>query len=582
MLRPRPNVRGSRPTRPRNCVLASCLATTPRLLAVLVSSAVLLTACMQPSAGPGPGAGPVGAPQRGGEFRINLQSEPDTIDPNRANFAQSITVAIQVFEGLLGYDKDLKLIPAAAKEVPSISNGGISSDGLTYTFKLRPEAKWSDGQPVKAKDFVYAMKRSLEPKLAAPYASNLHDIQGAKEYNSAKDAFSEQLASLREKVAVTAPDDTTLVVKLNAARPSFLHLASLWVAWPVRQDIVERHGDKWAEPPNYIGNGPWVLTRWAHNERLEFAPNPHYWGQKPYLDKLTMLLITDLNQGYLAYQNGELDATAIPEPNTKLVLADPKLSQETFRNKELTTFGFQFNNKEAPFDNVKVRQALALAVDRKALIEHVAQGIGTVAYSPIAPGMPGHDPNLGKEVDFNVEKAKKLLSEAGYADGSRFPRIQFTFSDTSANRLRAEFFQGQMKQNLGIDMALEPLDARAYSQRFNANQFTMVFGGWGMDYPDPDNFVPELFRTGSGNNHTQYSNTQVDALSRQCQSELDETKRMVACMDAQKQVVADQPWIFAFYRERFWLLNPKVQGFQLTAKDSLPGYRFYHHIWLAK
>lgn len=553
-----------------------------RVFSVVAAVAMITTACMQTSAGPGPGGAPAGEPQQGGEFRINLISEPDTIDPNRSNFAQSITVASLVFEGLLEYDKDLKLAPAVAKEVPSVSNGGISSDGLTYTFKLRPETKWSDGQAVKAKDFVYAIKRSLDPKLAAHYASTLHAIQGAKEYNTAKEANGEQLTALREKVAVTATDDNTLVIKLTAARPSFLHLASLWVAWPVRQDIVEKHGDKWAEPPNYIGNGPFVLNRWEHNDRLEFGRNEQYWGQKPYLDKLTMVMITDANQAYLAYQNGELDSTAVPDANTKLVQADPKLSKETFRNKELTTFGYQYNTKDAPFSDVKVRQALAMAVDRKALVEQVAQGIGTVAYSPIAPGMPGHDGNLGKDFDFNVEKAKKLLAEAGYADGSRFPRFQFTFSDTSANRLRAEFFQGQMKQNLGIDVQLEPLDARAYTQRFNANQFAMVFGGWGMDYPDPDNFVPELFKTGSGNNHTQYSNTLVDALSRQCQSELDETKRMAACMDAQKQVVADQPWIFAFYRERFSLLNPKVQGFQVTAKDNLPGNRFYDKIWISR
>lgn len=543
--------------------------------------ALLLVGCSQSAQGPA-GIAVGGEPRRGGEFRVNMQTDPDTIDPNRANFSNSILVASLAFEGLLTYDKHLRLTPGVAREVPSMSNGGISSDGLTYTFKLRPEAKWSDGQPLKAKDFAYAMKRSLDPKLAAPYAHTLYDIAGAQEYNRAKDAAAEQLARLRDAVSVNALDDGTLVVKLAAPRPTFTQLVSLWVAWPVRQDVIEKHGDAWAEPPSYVGNGPFVLNRWSRGERMEFSPNQHYWGQKPDVDKLTLVQVSDLNQGYVAYQNGELDATAVPEANTNLVRNDPKLSQEGLRNKELVIFGYQFNVKTAPFDNPKVRQALAMAVDRRALIEKVAQGVGTVAYSPVPAGMTGHDPNLGKEFEFNVEKAKRTLAEAGYSNVSRFPKITFTFTDTSSNRLRAEFFQGQMKQNLGIDVSLEPLDGRTYQQRFNSNQFEMVFGGWGADYPDPDNFVPELFKTGSGNNHTKYSNEAVDAKAKQCQSESDESRRLASCAEAQRLVVADQPWIFLFYRERFWVVKPYVKGFQVTAQDSLPGSRFYQQVWLDK
>ena len=196
--------------------------------------------------------------------------------------------------------------------------------------------------------------------------------------------------------------------------------------------------------------------------------------------------------------------------------------------------------------------------------------------------MPGHDPNLGKEFVFNPTKAKQLLGEAGYSDISKLPKITFTFTDTTLNRTRAEFFQAQIKQNLGVDVTLEALDSRTYQQRFNASQFMMVFGGWGADYPDPDNFVPELFKTGSGNNHSGYGSEAVDAKSRLCQSDTDETRRLAACADAQKLVAADQPWIFLFFRERFWLVKPYVKDFQVTAKDSLPGSRFYQQVWLDK
>ena len=152
--------------------------------------------------------------------------------------------------------------------------------------------------------------------------------------------------------------------------------------------------------------------------------------------------------------------------------------------------------------------------------------------------------------------------------------MAFSFADTSPNRLRAEFFQAQMKQNLGIDISLEALDPKAYQQRYNNQQFQLAFSGWGVDYPDPDNIVPELFMTGSGNNHTGYSNPQVDAASRDCRGLVDVQRRMAACAEAQRLVVADQPWVFAFYRERYWVVKPYVQGFQVTSKDQLPGSRF--------
>src|SRR5207244_2862639 len=154
-------------------------------------------------------------------------------------------------------------------------------------------------------------------------------------------------------------------------------------------------------------------------------------------------IIPDENQAFVAYKNGEIDAVAVPDANVKLVQADPQLSKETFRTPDLTVFGYEFNAKAPPFDNPKVRQAFAMGIDRNALIEKVAQGIGKVAYSPVPPGMPGYDANVGKEFDFNVEKAKQNLSEAGFADVSKLPKITMTYSDTAANKLRAEFFQGQ-------------------------------------------------------------------------------------------------------------------------------------------
>lgn len=561
----------------------------PRLRLVLAFSLVVLLAVAAfpgcSSAGqPEPG----GAPAAGSVFRTNMSGEPDTIDPGRSNFAPSILVADQVFDGLFTYDKDLNLIPGVAKEVPTRENGGISADGTTYTMHLGA-SRWSDGQPVKAGDFVYAIKRTLDPALATQYATALYDIVGAEAYNTAfagKEGAAKpsdaELSRLRDAVAVQAPDDSTVVVRIKAPRGTFTQVLALWVAWPVRQDVIAKYGDQWTEPPNYIGNGPWVLSKWEHGTSLEFVPNPHYTGSPAKVQKMVFVQLPDANQAFLAYKNGELEAVAVPDAAVKTTEADPALNKEGVRFTELTMFGFQYNTKQEPFSNLKVRQAISYAVDRKALVESVAQGVGKVAYSPVPPGMPGYDANAGAEFAFNPGRAKQLLAEAGYSDPSRFPRTQFTFADTSPNRLRAEFYQAQLKQNLGIDITLEPLDTKAYQQRYINNQFQIAFSGWGADYPDPDNIVPELFMTGSGNNHSSYSNPRVDQLSRDCRGLLNEQQRLAACAEAQKVVVADQPWTFAFYRERYWVVKPYVKGFQPTAKDQLPGSRFFSDITIAR
>ena len=550
-----------------------------RVLAVLAGGLAVATGCA---------ANPTPAETSGGVFRTNMQFEPDTIDPGRSNNNLSWGVASQVFDGLFRYDKDLKLAPAVAREVPARDNGGLSDDGRTYTIRLR-QSRWSDGRPVRAQDFVYAIKRSLDPSFTAPYAQTLYDIEGAEAYNTAlgtkakpAQATPHQLAALREAVAVRATDDATLTLRLNAARATFVHLLAQPIAWPLREDVVTQFGDKWTEPPNYLGNGPFVLTRWEHGSRIVFEPNPSYAEGRPKLQQLVFVQIGDANQAFLAYRNGELDAVGVPDAAVKQVEADPALKAEALRVKELFILGLQVNVTQPPLQDARVRRAFASAIDRQALIDGVAQGVGVPAYSPVPPGMPGHDATAGQEFKFDAAKARRTLAEAGFPDPAHFPKVSLAFTDTSPNRLRAEFFQAQLKQNLGVQIDLEALDARAYQQRYATGQFNLALSGWGADYPDPDNFVPELFTTGSGNNRTGYSNPAVDALARDCRSLGDEKARIAACTKAQTLVVADQPWIFTNYRERFWLVKPYVQGLQPTAKDAIVGSRFYRQLSIAR
>jgi oligopeptide transport system substrate-binding protein len=511
---------------------------------------------------------------RGGHFRVNMVSEPTTIDPSLASFETSILVASLMYEGLLDYDKDLKLVPALAKEVPTKANGGISSDGLTYTFNLRNDSKWSDGQSVKANDFVYAIKRSLDPTLAAIYAQVLYDIEGAKAYSQAtKTSSADHLRALRDAVNVRAVDDWTLVVKLHSPRPSFLHLISTWVAWPQRQDQVEKNP--------HMGNGPFQLTRWNHNESLEFAPNPHYAGARsPKLDKLTLVQISDDQKAFEAYLRGEVDAVAVPVLKAAELSVDPAYASQLVRGPTLSIFGVSFNCKAAPFQDVRVRKAFAMAIDRGAHLREVFNGVGKVAFSPTPPGMPGHDPEVGQDIGFNPARAKELLKEAGYGDAKKFPTITFMTNTSSSNQIRFNFLKEQLKANLGVDVVHEVVAADVSEKRIAAKDFQMSFSGWNADYPDPDNIVPEVFKSDSSNNYFNYSNPMADALMEKCQNESDEATRLQSCISAQKMVVGDVPWVFMAYRERLWLVKPSVKGFQLTANEELPGSRFYHQVFV--
>jgi len=561
------------------------------VLAILVTAALILCFACAPGEEEAP-PGTAGekepaekAPEPSGPqiLRVNIAGEPATIDPNRASWSTERTVIMQVFEGLLGFNPDLSLKAVVATAIPSLANKGISADGLTYTFKLRTNVTWSDGKKVTASDFEYSIKRMLDPDLAAEYSSFYFDIVGSEEYYTSADADAATRQQLRDAVGVKAVDSTTLEIKLTQARPTFLQLMAMWPVFPVREDIITEHGEKWTEPGTYIGNGPFILTEWEHQDHITMEVNPNYWGTKPKLTEIHMKMITDVNAEIAAYRNNELDMSRVPTGTEVATMQDPVLGKEILRYAELVTFAFQFNVNNPPFDNVKLRQALATAIDRVAFVEKVRGGVGAPAYSWIPPGMPGHDADLGKEYEFNTTRAKQLLAEAGFADVSKLPELKFQYADTAGNRVMAEFLQGQMQDNLGVKLTLEPMEPKAFSQFVNQEQHTWAWFGWGADYPDPDNWLPELFGTAAGNNHTGYSSATFDAKAKAAKAELENTKRLQLWAEAQEIVMDDCPIATMFYRERFVLVKPSVKGLNTTGMDgSIAGDMFLTTVYLTK
>jgi oligopeptide transport system substrate-binding protein len=504
---------------------------------------------------------------------VNLAGEPDTIDPNKASWADQITCAGLSFEGLLGFTKDLELKAVVAKEIPTVGNGGISEDGKTYTFKLRSDVTWSDGEKVTAGDFEYGMKRMLNPDTAAEYASFYYDIVGAEAYNGGTGSA--------DDVAIDAVDDTTLEIKLVKVRPTFLQLMGMWPSWPTREDVITDHGSQWTEPPNYIGNGPYVLTQWVHQDSMTFEPNENYWGKKPKLEKIVLKMITDQNAELAAYKNNELDMSRVPTGSEKTIMEDATLNAQTIRYYDLTTFAFQFNVHKVPFDNKLLRQAIATGIDRQSFIDNVRRGIGKAATSWIPPGMPGYDEGLGVEYQFDATVAKDLLTQAGYPNGAGLPTIKFSYTNSAGNQVIAEFLQGQMKSNLNINITLDGMESSAFQAFVNAEQHQWAWFGWGADYPDPDNWLPEIFGTGAGNNHTTYSNTAFDDLCAEAAQELDNDARLEKYAAAQEMIIDDVPIVPMFFRERFWLVKPNVKGLVTTGLDhQCPGDLFWNLVYI--
>jgi oligopeptide transport system substrate-binding protein len=526
------------------------------------------TSAARPTTAPAPQTAAKPSGQQ--EVTVNaLAGEPDNLDPNRSSFATEAAVIRQVFETLLVFDKELKPVPGAA------TSFDVSQDGKTYTFHLKPDGKWSDGQPVTAKDFVYSFRRILAPDTGAEYATFFAEagIVGAADYNSGK--------GNADALGVRAKDDHTLEIQLQQPIGYFPNLVALWVVPPLRADIVDKDG--WAQTPGtYIGNGPFMMSEWVHQDHITLVPNPNYSGTKPMLQKVTMLMVQSAAADYAAYRNDERDWALVPDADVNTVRNDPQLKGQAHEFTELTTFWLQINTGKAPLNNPLVRKALSRAIDRQAMIRDIASGVGQPATTFVPPGMPGHQADLGKDIGFDANAAKELLKQAGYADPSQFPQLHFRFATTTANQTRAEFIQAQLKQNLGIDVVLESMEAKAFQAAFKNMDFDLSWGGWGADYPDPQNWFTGLFSCGASNNKYNYCNEQFDQAAARGDSGTDLNQRLQAYAQAQQILTEDLPVVPLFFRGRMVIVKPWVQNMVITAKDDYPGLNFLSQMFVTR
>ncbi len=423
-------------------------------------------------------------------------AEPASLDPALMTDTTSSNIGFALNEGLMVYD------PQTSKGIPAMAESYTTSpDGTVVTFKIRKNALWSDGTPVKAQDFVYGWLRTLNPETASEYAYMLTMvIKGAAAYNEGKGPASD--------VGIKALDDKTLEVTLVGPAAYFPDMTAHHAFEPAPKWAIDKHGSNWTKPGNYVGTGAYILKEWKPQDYVLVEKNPKYWDAKNVkLRSIKYLASDNSTTNYKMYKAGAVDW----QVGITVDLIDEIMLRKDYQvSARFGTYYLSVNNTRAPFDNVNVRKAFAAAIDKTTLIDKVLKG-GQIPTDAFTPAMVGYTPQPG--VGYDPAAAKKYLADAGYPDGKGFPPLTYIYNTNEGHKKIAEYVQQQLKTNLGIDIILQNMEWNAFLDMRAKHDFFFVRHGWIGDYLDPNTML-DLFITGSGNNDGLYSNPEFDAAIR--------------------------------------------------------------------
>lgn len=531
---------------------------TALVLAAVLVSGLLLSACG--------GSGKTGTTTEaaantstgGLDLAVEIGPDPETIDPALNSSIDASNMILHAFETLLTFDEKNNIVPGQAESYD------VSDDGLTYTFHLRDGLKWSDGSDFTAEDFVYSWKRLADPATAAPYAADmLSMIKG----------YDEAAAGNIDALAVSAPDAKTFVVELSGPCVYFDKIITHASMAPVKKDVVEAKGDQWSlTPETYVSNGPLKMIEWVPGSHITFAKNENYWNaDKITLNTLKFVLMEDSNAAYSAYQTGEIQMIRdVPTEEIPALKDSPEFHLEP----RMATSYTIFNTQKEPFNNVKVRRALTLAVDRGYIADTLMMGTANPAANFVGPGVSdveagssfeevsrknnGGDYFSVDNYETDLEKAKELLAEAGYPNGEGFPTIEYMTNDAGYNKPIAEYLQNAWSE-LGIRMDIKIVEWSSFTPTRRAGDFQICRGGWVYDYDDPSNML-NLFTTESGNNDGKYSNPDVDKLLAEARSTDDKAEHFDKLHQAEKIMMEDAAVAPLVYSSDFYLQRTEIKG----------------------
>lgn len=598
------------------------------------------------------------------DFTFDNSTEIKTIDPPKATGQPEGRIIDAVFEGLLrhtvpaeklknakpGENLDLAAEPACAESY------SISEDGRTYTFQMRPAAKWSDGSPVTAHDFAWSWQRMLHPETASEYSYQLHYLLGAEQYNTAQVeegdpveveltdrrdplqtfprgtivrgtltwiekspeptfsedvdpkqrkqaladwretwiywvtpegqgeavAFSKQetegrdevtrclflLPDFEKTVGIQAESADKLVLTLKHPTPYFPELLAFYPLYPVNRRCVETFGSpNWTKPENLVNNGPFRIQFRRIRDRIRLVKNENYWNaDSVQLKTIDALAIKSETTSLNMYLSGQIDwATTVPK--TMIPEIQKQLGPQFRNTPMLTSYIYRLNVAKPPLDNVKVRQALSLALDRQQIVQFITKAGEVPAQGFVPPGLAGYP--YPKMHGFDPELARTTLAEAGYPGGRGMPRLEILYNVSDAHQEVAEAIQQQWRENLGIDVQLRNLEWGVFLDTLQSTNYQIARSGWIGDYPDPNTFV-DMFVTGGANNQTNWSNARYDELVEKAGSEFDPPKRLQMLAEAEQILLDEMPIIPIYWAVTFNLVKPHVQGFYAHPQDWHP------------
>ena len=511
-------------------------------------------------------------------LHVHHSTYPDDFDPQKSSFTNEIDVLELAYEGLTRLDKDGNTIPGSAE------SWEFNADGTVVTFKLREGLKYSDGSPVTAENFRYAIERTCDPNTAGEYPSILFDVKGCAEFaglfgdDPANPVEVDEAAfeAARTAVGARAIDDRTLEVTLNSPAAYFPTVAYTWVFYPVKQEIVEKDPDAWwQDPANHIGNGAYRITRIEEDQLIAFEPNENYYGEQPKLDGIEYVYQTDSSVALEAYRAGELDTLQVDPAQIPAIKDDPELANQFLQYPRASTTNMQFNLTKEPFTDKKVREAFSLAFDRKTYCEQIRNGDCVPTTTWVPAGIPGAVE--GDFYGFDPEAAKRALAESSYGGPEGLPEIGYYYnSDDPQNTARYEWIAGQYRDILGIEITLEPTEGKALvALRKDLSTWPLVtHAGWIQDYPDPQNWLSLYWHSDGFAKDFGYTNEEFDKLVKQADAEQDQTKRLQLYEQAHRMLIDDIPGPFLYNQANVFLIKPYVTGYVTSPNDSeWPGER---------
>jgi oligopeptide transport system substrate-binding protein len=486
--------------------------------------------------------------------------EPQTLDQAQTSINIEAFILKDLYEGLTIYDSSGKIVPGAAE------SWTVSEDGVTYTFKLRENAKWSDGTPVTAQDFDFSFKRVEDPKTAAKYANILYPIKNAEKINNGQADVAE--------LGVKAIDEKTFEVTLERPTPFFLELLAHQTALPVSKTSVEKNGADFVKPGTMVSNGAFKLVSHVPNDSLVVEKNQHHWdAANTKLDKVIFYPIDDQAASVRRFEAKEMDLVYNFSAD-QIERLRGTYQDQVHVSPTLATYYYVFDGRQEPFSDVRVRRALSMAVDRDFLAKEIYSGSQIPAYSFVPPGMASYgEPAKADFADLSQldreDKALELMKEAGYGEGGKPLDIEIRYNTNPNHERVATAIADMWKNTFDANVTMTNLDVSShYAYLQEDGKFNVARAGWVADYADPENFLALNLSTNKTFNYGKYNNPEFDSLMQKSYSEEDPTARSKLLHEAETVLMRDQPIAPLLTQADLWLVSNRVDGWQDNAANE--------------